>query len=496
MRHALAVLCMLVLLHPGQPSAEPARQPAVPRVERAAQPGAQVSLPGVPRLRRPATEQAAGAEAHEEKEGGAAQGGEPAGAQGLSPFAVRSPTTEGIGLAAGAGPGWSQRGGQSAHDASVFSCVVEDQDEDADALLEDRNRPTDGLGPPLKRRKSEGHADVGHQEDAGPGGGCTAASEEGDVHGEADENEHAYAAEGSSEPKEGYDTLRVVDEVVDEAHEESEGEEGQAESAEGAAEHAGEAEAASDEEPFRPWREQRWPLDLNAVLRLYNSINETLSLEPGEYQLDALVRVEDVARIDHAPPPDDELRRLVNESVAKARVAAAASAEAEIVEEVAQNGETVLVHQRVASSAGVVIKLWGPWSMGARSSGSMRHIGTVQQTDTAEDPTLEVEGSWVFEWCTLRSCGGTAMLVHSLGDVAVRSCAVGSMPGQAPAEYGITTTDTAACLVEKSTLQSCRVVGARCLLQANCTLVDCALERCSVEGVRMVRSNDCKESGG
>ena len=476
---AARALCMLMLLQIVQPAAEPG-QLAVPGVELAAAPGARGRLTGAQRLRGGGGGVATVEADHEEAQPwGAAQGSEPTGVQVRSPFAHSRAN------------GGKQRlgerflDGRPAHDASVISCVVEDEGGDVEPVLGDEGEPTGGLAPPMKRRRcSVGGTNVGHGKNAGPGEDSTRPREDGDEDGEADESEDGAVLEGASESEEGYDALRVVDEVVDGRHGGAEDED----SAEGGAEDAEGAEGASEEEEFKPWREQRWPLDLNAVLKLYNSMNETLSLETGEYQLDALVRVEGTARIDYAQPADDARLQRVNESVTKAQVAAAASAEAEIVEEVALTGEKMLVQQRVASSAGVVVRLWGPRSMGARSSGSIRRICTVQQTDTPEDPTLEVEGRWVFEWCAIRSSGGTAVLVHSLGDATVRSCALGSMPGQAPAKYGITATDSATCVVEKSTLQLCRVLGARFLLHANATLVDCTFQRCSVEGAHVVRS--------
>ena len=483
LRDTARALCMLMLLQTGQPAAEPG-QLAVPGVELAAAPGARGRLTGAQRLRGGGGGVAmVEAAAHEAAQpGSAAQGSEPTGAQ------VRSPFTHSRANGERQRRGERFLGERPAHDASVISCVVEDEGGDVEPQFGDEGEPTGGLAPPVKRRRwSNGRTDVGHGKNAGPGEDSTRPREDRDEDGEADENEDAAVLEGVSESEEGYDALRVVDEVVDGRHENGEGG-AEEDSAEGGAEDAEGAEGASEEEEFKPWREQRWPLDLNAVLKLYNSMNETLSLEAGEYQLDALVRVEGAARIDYAQPADDAHLQRVNESVTKAQVAAAASAKAEIVEEVALTGEKILVQQRVASSEGVVVRLWGPWSMGARSSGSIRRICTVQQTDTPEDPTLEVEGRWIFEWCAIRSSGGTAVLVHSLGDATVRSCALGSMPSQAPAKYGITATDSAKCVVEKSTLQRCRVLGARFLLQANATLVDCTFQRCSVEGAHVVRS--------
>ena len=64
---------------------------------------------------------------------------------------------------------------------------------------------------------------------------------------------------------------------------------------------------------------------------------------------------------------------------------------------------------------------------GPRSFGEIRQITMVQKTDTAEEPTVEVQGRWVFAWCALRSCCGTAMLVHTEGDAAVSHAAIGTM---------------------------------------------------------------------
>ena len=59
------------------------------------------------------------------------------------------------------------------------------------------------------------------------------------------------------------------------------------------------------QDPWRTWQDQKWPLDLNGILALYHSMNETLALEMGEYQLSSVVKiltsvVGALARIMHA----------------------------------------------------------------------------------------------------------------------------------------------------------------------------------------------------
>ena len=45
------------------------------------------------------------------------------------------------------------------------------------------------------------------------------------------------------------------------------------------------------QDPWRTWQDQKWPLDLNGILALYHSMNETLALEMGEYQLSSVVKI-------------------------------------------------------------------------------------------------------------------------------------------------------------------------------------------------------------
>ena len=56
------------------------------------------------------------------------------------------------------------------------------------------------------------------------------------------------------------------------------------------------------------------------------------------------------------------------------------------------------------------------------------------------------------------------------------------------AEYGVTATDSAVCLIERSTFQRCRIFGARFLREANGTLLDCALQQSTLHGAKMMRS--------
>jgi len=89
----------------------------------------------------------------------------------------------------------------------------------------------------------------------------------------------------------------------------------------------------------------------------------------------------------------------------------------------------------------------------------------------------------VFNLCALRSCGGTAVLVHGQGVVRVCNSAVGGMTGHSPAEYGLTATDESKCDVEWTSFQRCRLFGAQVLRQANGTVRDCAVQRCQLFGV-------------
>jgi hypothetical protein len=243
-----------------------------------------------------------------------------------------------------------------------------------------------------------------------------------------------------------------------------------------------------DEDADRTWRDQNWPLDLNGVLALYHHLNETLMLEAGEYQLSSLVWIEKSARIGYAPPEDANSSRLITESVKEAT--AMARAEKQYVQE-NDGGEegSKIVQQQMVASEGIVVRLWGAWSMGAASSGSIRRIGMVSKTDTDEEPTLEIQGVWLLEWCALRSVGGTGVLGHGEGVLTIASCAIGSMPRHAPAVYGLTATDACTCTVSKSTFQRCVAVGAQFLRLSNGTLVDCNLESCKLgEGARLSRS--------
>lgn len=121
-----------------------------------------------------------------------------------------------------------------------------------------------------------------------------------------------------------------------------------------------------DDDDKTTWREHRWPLDLNGVLAMYNHLNETLMLEVGEYQLSSLVRIDETAHISYSPPETINASRLVNETVNKVVAEALASAETEIVQESddKQTGSTFL-QQRMVASEGIVVRLWGAWSMGA-----------------------------------------------------------------------------------------------------------------------------------
>ena len=120
-----------------------------------------------------------------------------------------------------------------------------------------------------------------------------------------------------------------------------------------------------EHEEWKPWREQKWPLDLNGILALYHCMNESLGVEMGEYQLSELVRIEDSARVHYAPPKAEPQIVLLNQTLARAKAAAAAAQEPEIVEESAEDcTHKVLVQQRAAANEGVVVRLWGPWSMG------------------------------------------------------------------------------------------------------------------------------------
>jgi hypothetical protein len=120
-----------------------------------------------------------------------------------------------------------------------------------------------------------------------------------------------------------------------------------------------------EHEEWKPWREQKWPLDLNGILALYHCMNESLGIEMGEYQLSELVLIEDSARVHYAPPKAEPQIVLLNQTLARAKAAAAAAQEPEIVEESAEDcTDKVLVQQRAAANEGVVVRLWGPWSMG------------------------------------------------------------------------------------------------------------------------------------
>ena len=111
------------------------------------------------------------------------------------------------------------------------------------------------------------------------------------------------------------------------------------------------------------------------------------------------------------------------------------------------------------------------------------------KTDTDEEPTVEIQGAWRLERCGLRSVGGTGVLAHTLGNVTIRSCAVGSAPQHAPSAYGLTCTDSSTCLVTTSTFQRCRVLGARFLRCSSGALVDCILEQCAQVGALVHRSS-------
>ena len=94
-------------------------------------------------------------------------------------------------------------------------------------------------------------------------------------------------------------------------------------------------------------------------------MNESLGIEMGEYQLSELVLIEDSARVHYAPPKAEPQIVLLNQTLARAKAAAAAAQEPEIVEESAEDcTDKVLVQQRAAANEGVVVRLWGPWSMG------------------------------------------------------------------------------------------------------------------------------------
>ena len=117
----------------------------------------------------------------------------------------------------------------------------------------------------------------------------------------------------------------------------------------------------------KTWHDHRWPLDLNGVLLLYHQMNETLMLQAGEYQLSSLVRIEETARIGYAPPQDASTSRFVNETIRKAVAEAVATAKTETVHmqdgDGGQAGSTIL-RRRMAASEGIVVRVWGAWSMG------------------------------------------------------------------------------------------------------------------------------------
>jgi hypothetical protein len=61
------------------------------------------------------------------------------------------------------------------------------------------------------------------------------------------------------------------------------------------------------------------------------------------------------------------------------------------------------------------------------------------------------------------------------------------------AEYGVTATDSAVCLIERSTFQRCRIFGARFLREANGTLLDCALQQSTLHGAKIMRSKPANQ---
>ena len=130
---------------------------------------------------------------------------------------------------------------------------------------------------------------------------------------------------------------------------------------------SGGAKGDDEDDGAKTWHDHRWPLDLNGVLMLYHQMNETLMLQAGEYQLSSLVRIEETARIDYAPPQDASTSRLVNETIKKAVAEAVATAKTETVHmqdsDGGQTGSTCL-RRRMAASEGIVVRLWGAWSMG------------------------------------------------------------------------------------------------------------------------------------
>ena len=145
----------------------------------------------------------------------------------------------------------------------------------------------------------------------------------------------------------------------------------------------------------------------------------------------------------------------MDETIRAAQLAEIARAEV-IGQKEGIEGTTVRVKNRDAACKGVVVRLWGAWIMGPPSSGKIEQVTMVQKTDAARDPTLAIEGrgsvgrraGWVFDLCALRSCGGTAVLVHGQGVVRVCNSVVGGMTGHSPAEYGLTATGAVCVGVE------------------------------------------------
>jgi hypothetical protein len=203
-------------------------------------------------------------------------------------------------------------------------------------------------------------------------------------------------------------------------------------------------------------------IHMHAIIQCTKA-GETVRFEAGEYNFDELVEIDRCLHLAHAKPTKIEDIEAVEKAISSATTNINASAQA----------------------ATTVVRIWGHWSFLNGTEGSVRNLTTVAASRAANYPTLDLLGGpWAFEFCGLRSVGGTAALIYGNGNISMTNCAVGGLPGAVKAGYGLTVTDDGVAVARLCVFERCRHAGARFVRRARGELVDCVFDRCIMQGAK------------